>query len=729
MKYQYSTTLTSDRVRLVQIAENNSTEAISLHIEEYAISSLPPYNALSYTWDSPCAGDKPYDDSDKIPISLDGQGFTIFPNLAAFLRRLRGLRNAKYYWIDAICINQDDINEREVQVGIMDQIYRQADHVDIWIGESGQYDTEVAEMVTRMAQVADAEVGRMYNERQTWQLFDFLDDSIMRGIGLPSLNEDIWDAFIDFFERRWFKRAWILQEVALANDAALLWGEGTIPWSSIALCSEFLTTSNLSRGLAELKLRKHPTNNHITQIGTSSEAIHLVQQLCRGRAAELDEEYVSCLARMAGFSEKTRVAAHYLLLLLLVSREFQATDGRDKIFALLGVMNHLSNVEGLDRPDIKPSYGNTSTIATAFTQAAISIMRDCNHIGILTLVPDISVAKVQDLPSWVPDFTVQGPNPILTLIRSEEMASFNASGLESSDGGHFRIDGNELYLNAIQIGSIIAISEPCLDFTNKGHFELAAALLLKCPAVYGPTGQSRIEAFWRTLILDMDEFNSPTRPELGESFRHWMAYLVLKGVQIVKESNETQPLKYLENLQNLQCLSTSDPSGIIPSSDFLHSCSRRLGLLDDEDVEDGDDLIDELRSGLQDYQSVAFTSLPYRRLFLTDSGYMGLGPQSLEKRDMVFLVAGCPSPLILRRSSFTFPGASFLQIAFASLLRRLAWLRNLLCRMLGVRSRGTSICWLDSSKYRQLIGEAYVHGAMHGEAVEKNAKWEPVCLR
>jgi hypothetical protein len=82
------------------------------------------YAALSYTWGSP---------GDTRQIILDGHSFTVRKNLYDFLQRSES-RNGVPLWIDAICINQDDVEERNSQVSMMADIYEQAGHVYVWLG-------------------------------------------------------------------------------------------------------------------------------------------------------------------------------------------------------------------------------------------------------------------------------------------------------------------------------------------------------------------------------------------------------------------------------------------------------------------------------------------------------------------------------------------------------------------------------------------------------------------
>ena len=139
----------------------------------------------------------------------------------------------------------------------------------------------------------------------------------------------------------------------------------------------------------------------------------------------------------------------------------------------------------------------------------------------------------------------------------------------------FTMDCGMLCVHSLQIGKVKALSEPCLDMTNYGHFEQCAQLILQCNQTYHATGQDRVEVLWRTILLDLDEFHHPAPKNLGSAFHHWMAYLILKGVRLVKERGE-DPAIYLSNLSNLDTLARSDATHTIPTIDFLASCAEKL---------------------------------------------------------------------------------------------------------------------------------------------------------
>jgi hypothetical protein len=687
--FKYTERLDDHSIRLLCFtADAENTENIHLVISDHELGSLPTFHALSYTWGPPRKGQAEYTDADKVAIVLNGVEFDVYPNLMHALVQLKKSSLAVFYWIDAICINQGDITERETQVSIMDRIYGSARQVDIWLGMAGSFSNEVLRMIQQMARIAESQVDKFYEIGQGGLLFAFENPEILQRYGLPAITEELWYAFIDFFERKWFKRVWILQEVALAKSAVVLWGDTVLSWKDVTLCSEFLTISNLSRGLAEMQLRKNPTDGHITPIGTTAEGISLIAALCSGRSSELDEEYVTFLNRMAGYGIVQTQVAHYLLLCISVSRPFQSTDKRDKIFALLGIMNKIAEQDLLPKLTLRPDYRRKSSAACAFTTAAYAILSDCQNLGLLTTVTDKSVRSVPELPSWVPDFTSQGPNPIQTLIRSEEMSQFDPSNTREIAMKPFRMDWGILCLHGIQVGTITMLSEPCLDMTNYGHFERCAQLILGCQEIYPATGQSRVEVLWRTILLDMDEFHHPAPDTLQPAFHHWISYLALKGVRLAKESG-ADPVAYLDGMRYLEQLANSDASGTIPTNEFLTTCAKILGFIPSLDTpfddDDSDNCTKELMQGLELYHTIAFGTVPYRRLFTTDSGFIGLGPQSIGTGDTLWIISGCASPLVVRKVSKPKNG-------------------------------------------HELLGEAYVHGIMHGEAVDEQTRWEEIAL-
>jgi Heterokaryon incompatibility protein (HET) len=116
--------------------------ACQLESHDLGSNSLPPYVALSYTWgDSVPRMGNEYNDKNhrKYPIHADGGLMCVRRSLFQALLLLRDSRYQTFpVWIDAICINQNELDERNSQVFPMEDIYSQATTVVFWLGEEDE---------------------------------------------------------------------------------------------------------------------------------------------------------------------------------------------------------------------------------------------------------------------------------------------------------------------------------------------------------------------------------------------------------------------------------------------------------------------------------------------------------------------------------------------------------------------------------------------------------------
>lgn len=116
-----------DSIRLIRIhPARNDADPIACDLTEAVIGDRPCYEALSYTWG---------DQGATKPITLNGVKFWVGPNLFDALVCLRRRGNGTSFWIDALCINQKNIPERNRQLRLMSQIYFRASMVVVWLGQ------------------------------------------------------------------------------------------------------------------------------------------------------------------------------------------------------------------------------------------------------------------------------------------------------------------------------------------------------------------------------------------------------------------------------------------------------------------------------------------------------------------------------------------------------------------------------------------------------------------
>ncbi|KAK3672080.1 hypothetical protein LTR78_008050 [Recurvomyces mirabilis] len=136
--------------RILCISPGSLEDPIRCRLVVKQVMGVSSFEALSYTWsedDQPSIRDR--------VITVNRSPCYVTSNLEAALRRLRQPKARRRIWVDAICINQADMDERSSQVMQMGQIYRNADRVIIWLGE-GDRSTDLAMSSTTMAANLDS---------------------------------------------------------------------------------------------------------------------------------------------------------------------------------------------------------------------------------------------------------------------------------------------------------------------------------------------------------------------------------------------------------------------------------------------------------------------------------------------------------------------------------------------------------------------------------------------
>jgi heterokaryon incompatibility protein (HET) len=158
------------------------------------------------------------------------------------------------FWIDAICINQNDVAERDHEVRRMAKIYKLADRVVVWLGLG---DTECANGLSSLGYLGE----QVELTKDIW-LFDSLHtierDWYHEPIGLP-YSGMIWKSIHNLPQRPWFKRLCVFQEVQVANERALVQSGPVV-----------IKLSRLATALAILYIKKKlPTTLFHSQVNTA----------------------------------------------------------------------------------------------------------------------------------------------------------------------------------------------------------------------------------------------------------------------------------------------------------------------------------------------------------------------------------------------------------------------------------------------------------------------------
>lgn len=329
------------RLLVLYPPDSNPKQARTIRCDlEYAyLSSKPQYEALSYTWGTP--GEIPSE------IRLGSQQFEVRENVAAALRRLRHPKKARVLWIDAICINQDDLAERAAQVLLMRQIYSQATQVCVWLGEPGDAGDVGMQMLQKKTLKENLSKWKI-NRPKLWV------KKVMKSPATSGEKGDLEEEFTlgevrELLSRPWWRRTWVIQEAVVASKLVLMCGEETAPWDSIDLFHQCLAKSR--------------STTHLHAFG------HLIHE----RYVSPDDGYQA----ISDYREKWQSSPSNVNILdaLYRFRNLDCSDPRDRIFAFLGIAPSAVDM------GIVPNY--ESGLTEVYTQFARKVMASTGSLDIL----------------------------------------------------------------------------------------------------------------------------------------------------------------------------------------------------------------------------------------------------------------------------------------------------------------------------------------------------------
>jgi len=209
-------------IRLLLLEPGYFAKRVSCTLTEANLDSCRTYAALSYVWGNPKL---------TVPALCNDCDVPITKNLDAALRRLRHPTEIVPCWVDALCINQSDIDERNSQVTLMGDIYSRALNVIIYLGEDDT-DSELAFPIVDILYGASQDT-----QRSKEAVYEILRITYFRGgdEDIPGYGSARWDAFQNLFRRDWFSRIWVFQEAVLSSpDPWFLCGERKVSWERIA---------------------------------------------------------------------------------------------------------------------------------------------------------------------------------------------------------------------------------------------------------------------------------------------------------------------------------------------------------------------------------------------------------------------------------------------------------------------------------------------------------------
>jgi hypothetical protein len=277
--YSYQPLQTPREFRLIRFRDFLHNELCEL--ETFDIDTAPPFSALSYTWGAPLStarsGEEYGPGSSKILIIQTASGhkqLSVLKNLYEGLCQLTRTNAPKYLWVDAICINQQDVEERCSQVTLMGAVYSFCQEVIIWLGKDEsnlKHFKYLHEAFLPALWQYGEENGQDLILKSNWTL-DLVKDRLKLD------TSKYWNGYAKFYdERRWFSRAWVLQELTLARNVVVLAGNSKLDWDEMSALANIMSMNGL--GLLLQKSLPPSRRNSQQVIGFECLRLHTFRSL------------------------------------------------------------------------------------------------------------------------------------------------------------------------------------------------------------------------------------------------------------------------------------------------------------------------------------------------------------------------------------------------------------------------------------------------------------------
>ena len=443
----------------------NSVDPSEYVLQQAAFQhSMSRYEALSYTWgdeeDRTIALIGAEDDSSDSNTHRSMFSLPLRRNLATALRHLRLKHEIRTLWVDAVCIDQDNIVERDEQVHRIVDIFEKASRIVMWLGEEDDSSVLAMSKLHGFSEqvVWCPEVRRFFPTPNTTER----DTCNIRRYKLP-YDAETWSAIEHFFLREWFWRRWIISEMLFANRSSVIQcGKQEVPWNRFrTVATYFATVAQVQGGLQYFR-------------------------------SMLDDVAVS----RRGMSTSQ-------LLINFYDRGCQ--DDRDRIYALLPLA-----------PDaftrhFRPQY--SLSVLEVYRNATLIDIESSNRLGILRLCSRVN--RQLNGPSWVPDLTasVTGPNMLSTQFSS----GFSAASAIYSEP-------DKLTIRGFEHSTVKRISSPCPAEMKSLLKLLREWLSVDLAGLVDISKEGFRDKIIRTLCTDYTQVRAPNAeyPSLEQWTRHIM---------------------------------------------------------------------------------------------------------------------------------------------------------------------------------------------------------------
>jgi hypothetical protein len=465
--YIYSPLVGGTSFRTIEVLPARTADPLRCRIHHHSSISATTYKALSYAWGDPAL---------IYSMFIGEKELRITANVHSALVHLRDEKEPQTFWVDAICINQKDVNEKQGQIRLMRQIYQKARRVLVYLGEAADNSQKVDELMVDISIIVFGRESKLPDEEY-------------EKCGLPARSHPDWRAFHHLFRRPWFTRCWVIQEVVLGRKVDLVCGEWVQPFKVFA---NFMYKAAICN-MPTMDMSRQDYDFGLGQLMRISQLLH------------------------------SGVNSWKLIHLLILLRLAQASDGHDYIYSVLGISKDAND------PRLRIDY--IESVENTFLRFAKYFVAEGD--GILLLHYSYLKFAESKLPSWVPNWASKdsgmstlAPDP-LWHGRDQFFSAAGASQasirlLPSSDCIVVR---GIIFDDLSKVGKIY--KEDSRDQTLGGRFCKVQACMEELDSLSASsrqflTGEDLFDVKWRTLLCNIStavfrEFEPPE--EYAQGFK------------------------------------------------------------------------------------------------------------------------------------------------------------------------------------------------------------------
>lgn len=478
--YEYSP-LGENLIRVITILDVESNGPIC-GLEIVPLNASLDFDAISYCWGNP---------EKSKTIICEGKSLWVPGDLHDMLHHLYE-PGCRKIWIDAVCINQSDDGEKASQVRIMDQVYKMASNVLVWLGLSADNSDLVFDhasvVIDRCASISER----------------FVDENQLPSFKLPDVTHPLWHAVGDLLGRRWFTRLWVIQEVVLASNVIVACGSKRITWHLLGQLAGEITRI----GLCAAARGNRIPNPHRSDGFGAIESIDILRKQYKDRM--------------------TPPNPYGFLGIVGLGREKDVTEPVDRIYGLLGLANDSV------RKSIKIDYSKEHR--EKFWKVYIEfgkLWAKMDYRYLLSTAP--SNDRPSELPSWCPNFNF-GTSVAFPFGAVD---GYKAGFVEKKPGSAETLAGSDyIKIPGFRIDHIEKVVRSSWSWSQfpddtKGPTGLAAQLLTYEAECFDLSRQSCLpseeilDAHWRTLVANNVTGHSPASANFFQSYlnagRWWAA--------------------------------------------------------------------------------------------------------------------------------------------------------------------------------------------------------------